>query len=151
MTNRSPALTRLLLAVAALLMLAGTAGTAQAGPQYVTALHGYDAVAYFKDGKPVRGSTNATYYWNGATWLFSSKENRAAFIANPAKYAPQYDGYCAFAAARGLKAPGDPQAWKVHNGKLYLNVNANVAKRWEKDIDNEIKKADANWGKINPF
>lgn len=141
-------------AVVALALIAASfslPGVSKAGPLYVAAVHGYDVVAYFTQNKPVRGDTNITHYWNGALWLFSSAEHRKLFIANPTKYAPQYDGYCAFAAARGLKAPTDPTVFKVYKDKLYLNLNKNVGERWAKNIDSEIKNANANWRNINPF
>ncbi len=123
--------------------------SAYAGPQYVVAAHGYDVVAYFEQGGPARGQTNLTTSYNGATWLFTSAENKAKFDADPSKYAPQYDGYCAFAAALGYKAPGDPEAWTVHDGKLYLNVNKRAREVWSKDIPGNVAKADENWPKLN--
>ncbi len=110
-----------------------------------TALDGYDTVAYFKMGKPVAGSSDHSTEWNGATWHFSSAENLATFQADPEAYAPQYGGYCAWAAAQNKTAPGDPNAWKIVDGKLYVNVNASIQARWEKDIPGFIAKADANW------
>ena len=109
------------------------------------AIRGYDPVAYFEDGAPVRGSAEFETWHDGATWRFASAENLAAFEADPARYAPQYGGYCAYAAAFGSKAPTDPDAWKIVEGKLYLNLNQGIQKRWEKDIPGFIEKADANW------
>jgi YHS domain-containing protein len=110
-----------------------------------TAVGGYDPVAYFKDGKPVRGKADITFQWKGATWRFADAANRDAFKADPEKYAPQYGGYCAYAVAQGATAKGDPQVWKIVSGKLYLNVNASVQKRWEQDIPGFIAKADKSW------
>lgn len=112
------------------------------------ALSGYDPVAYFTDAKPVEGSSNFTFEYQDATWLFASAEHRDLFIANPAKYAPQYGGYCAWAVAQGKSASGDPQYWKVVDGKLYLNYDANVQKKWEADVPGFIKSADVNWPKV---
>jgi YHS domain-containing protein len=109
------------------------------------ALDGYDAVAYFKAGKPVQGTAQHAVVWNGATWHFASAENKAAFEANPQAFAPQYGGYCAWAVSEGYTAKGDPNFWRVEDGKLYLNYNASVQKSWEKNIPGHISKGDKNW------
>lgn len=109
------------------------------------ALDGYDAVAYFKTGKPVKGSAEHALAWNGATWHFSTAENKAAFQARPEAYAPQYGGYCAWAVSEGYTAKGDPGIWRIVDGKLYLNYNASVQKGWEKDMPGRIAKGDKNW------
>jgi len=113
-----------------------------------TAVAGYDAVAYFTEGEPVEGSKDFTTEYNGAEWRFSSAENRDLFIANPSAYAPQYGGYCAWAAAEGKLAKGDPSYWSIVNGKLYLNYDRKVQATWETDIPGFIMKADANWPAI---
>ena len=113
------------------------------------ALSGYDAVAYFKDGKPVAGRPEFVYKWMDATWRFSSAENRDAFAKEPAKYAPQYGGYCAFGTSQGHLVPGDPQAWKIVADKLYLNYNKDVQKYWLQDVPGYIQKADENWPKLH--
>jgi hypothetical protein len=112
------------------------------------AVGGYDPVAYFTSGKPVEGRKAFEYRRQNATWRFSTAENLAAFKTDPARYAPQYGGYCAWAAAQGYTAKGDPRAWKVVNGKLYLNYDASIQKKWEADIPGFIVKADANWPQI---
>ncbi len=109
------------------------------------AVSGYDPVAYFTEGKPVKGSEDFTLQHDGATWRFASAENRDAFAADPAKYAPQYGGYCAYAVAKGSTAKAEPDAWTIHDGKLYLNFDKSVQAIWEKDIPGYVKKADANW------
>jgi YHS domain-containing protein len=109
------------------------------------AVGGYDPVAYFTDHKPVPGKPYITSSWKGATWRFTSTEHRDAFEANPEKYAPQYGGYCAYAVAKGGTAKGDPKAWSIVDGKLYLNLSPAVQKLWEKDIPGYIKAADKNW------
>lgn len=108
-------------------------------------LKGYDTVGYFTQGKPVKGSKQYEYEWMGAKWHFSSAENRDLFAKNPEKYAPQYGGYCAYAVSQGVTADIDPEAWKIVNGKLYLNLSQSVAKIWSKDIPGYIAKADKNW------
>ena len=109
------------------------------------AIDGTDAVAYFTEGKPVAGSDSHKVTWNGATWRFSSAENAATFEANPTAYAPQYGGYCAWAAAEGYVAPTAPDAWTIHDGKLYLNFNKRIRRRWERDIPGNVARGDANW------
>ncbi len=109
------------------------------------AIKGTDPVAYFREGKPVRGSNEFTYQWMNATWKFASAQNRDLFASNPEKYAPQYGGFCAWAVSQGNTAPIDPNAWKIVDGKLYLNYNKSVQRTWEKDIPGNIAKADRNW------
>ena len=112
------------------------------------AIDGYDPVAYFKQGKPVEGDSDYTTEWMGAKWYFASAADRDAFARDPEKYAPQYGGYCAWAVSQGYTAKSDPDAWKIVNGKLYLNYSADVQATWVKDIPGNITKADANWPKI---
>jgi YHS domain-containing protein len=112
------------------------------------ALDGHDAVAYFKTGKPAKGSPQHLVTWNGATWHFASAENKAAFEGNPQSFAPQYGGYCAWAVSEGYTARGDPNHWRIFDGKLYLNYNAKVQRDWEKDIPRHVAKGDANWPKV---
>lgn len=109
------------------------------------AVSGYDAVAYFTEQKPVKGEKAHSYTYLGATWYFSSAANRDKFIAAPEKYAPQYGGYCAWAVSQGYTASGDPQRWRIVAGKLYLNYDADVQKKWEMDIPGFIAKGDKNW------
>ena len=109
------------------------------------AIDGTDPVAYFTQGRPVAGSRKITHKWRGVTWRFSSQENRAAFASDPQAYAPQYGGYCAWAVANGYTAKGDPDAWSVVDGKLYLNFSKSVRRRWSKDIPGNISRGNANW------
>lgn len=112
------------------------------------AVGGYDPVAYFSSGKPARGLKTITHSHKGVTWRFASEANRKAFKSDPAKYAPQYGGYCAWAVSQGYTAKGDPKAWKIVGGKLYLNYNKSVQRTWEKNTSGHIMKADANWPKL---
>lgn len=109
------------------------------------AINGFDSVAYFTQSAHVLGSADFTLEWKGATWQFASAENRDMFEAAPEKYAPQYGGYCAFALAHNAIATTAPEAWTVHNDKLYLNFSLGVRTSWRKDPDGYIAKADANW------
>ena len=121
---------------------------AQAAPVYAEtgiAIDGTDPVAYFTEGRPVAGLPEHTLMWRGATWRFASEANRAAFEADPEAYAPQYGGWCAWAVAEGYTAPTVPDAWRIVDGKLYLNFSRGVQRRWERDIPGNIVRADANW------
>ncbi len=113
-----------------------------------TAVGGYDPVSYFTEGKAIIGNQTITHKYQGATWRFSTTANRDAFKAAPEKYAPQYGGYCAWAVSQGYTAKGDPHAWKIHNGKLYLNYNKSVQATWAKNIPANVKKGDNNWPKV---
>jgi len=108
-------------------------------------LSGYDPVAYFIDKAPVKGRAEFQAEWGGAKWLFKSSENRSTFLAAPEKYAPQYGGYCSFAVSRGQNAPGDPTAWKVVKGKLYVNNSKKVQELWEKELPDVIARGDQAW------
>ena len=108
------------------------------------AVGGYDSVSYFS-GKPVKGSDQFVTVYKGATFKFANARNLATFQANPDRYAPQYGGHCAWAAANNYRFAGDPKVWKIVNGKLYLNYNQSVQVKWEKDIPGLIAKGDSNW------
>ena len=109
------------------------------------AVSGYDPVAYFTAGKPVEGSADFETEWNGATWRFASADNLATFEADPEAYAPQYGGYCAWAVSQGYTASTVPEAWRIVDGKLYLNYSLSVQRQWEGDVPGHIAKADGNW------
>ena len=112
------------------------------------ALRGFDAVAYFEPGKPVKGSDQFTHKWNGATWRFASAGHRDQFAADPEQYAPQFGGYCAFAVTQGSTVDADPKVWRVLDGKLYLNYSQQVQRLWGRDVAGNIKKANAFWPKL---
>ena len=139
-----------ILAAAALLAapIAASAKDAVYQSFFGTAIDGTDPVAYFTENKPVKGSSDFAHEWNGATFHFASAENRDLFAANPEKYAPQYGGYCAWAVSQGYTASTDPNAWKIVDGKLYLNYNKSVQQKWEADIPGHIASGDANWPKV---
>ena len=147
---------RRLLLASALSVL--TMGAAQAGEQYVDesgfALSGYDPVAYFdlkqvplgeKQPEAVPGKAGITADYNGAAWAFASEEHREKFLADPAKYAPAYDGHCAYGLAQGGKVPGNPNLWRIVDGKLYLNITPTVVGFWESDVPGNISKAEDIW------
>ncbi len=109
------------------------------------ALGGYDTVAYFSEGKPVKGKKQFSTEYKGVQWLFSSQENLDLFLTDPDHYRPQYGGYCAWALANGYQAPGSPKAWKIVDDKLYLNYDRDVQKKWLADITGFIVQANENW------
>jgi YHS domain-containing protein len=111
-------------------------------------IKGYDPVAYFTTGKPIKGLKDFEHQWMGATYRFFSKENLELFKKAPEKYAPQYGGYCAYAVSQGYTAPVDPEAWDIVNGKLYLNYNKSVQKKWREKRDEYIPAADKNWPEL---
>ncbi|MEE2877769.1 MAG: YHS domain-containing (seleno)protein [Pseudomonadota bacterium] len=134
-----------------------TLALATAGPAYAdkkpvytgvfsnVAVEGHDAVAYFTEGKPVKGKEKFSTMHQGAEFRFSSAENLALFEADPEKYAPQFGGYCAWAVAQGDTAKGDADHWKIVDGKLYLNYNKKIQERWELNQAAFIDDANANW------
>ncbi len=111
------------------------------------AIRGYDPVAYFEQNQPTKGKkTISVKHDNGATYRFSSEANRDLFVANPDKYLPQYGGYCAFGVAMAVqKFATDPKAWSIVDGKLYLNLNPKVQKRWKTDVPGFIRGSENNW------
>ncbi len=139
-------------------VMVATSGAAFAGEQYVDetgfAISGYDPVAYFdlKQAEPggaqpraVPGLADITANYNGATWAFASEEHRDMFVANPAKYAPKYDGHCAYGIAQGGKVPANPNLWRIVEGALYLYITPTVAGFWSSDISGNINKSEGNW------
>ena len=109
------------------------------------AINGYDPVAYFTMSKPVSGDPAITSDWEGAKVQFASAENKAMYDADPEKFAPKYGGYCAYAVSKGGTATTDPNAWTVHDGRLYLNFSTTVRGIWSEDIPGNVARADANW------
>jgi YHS domain-containing protein len=109
------------------------------------ALRGHDPVAYFTQGAPAQGRSEHRAEYRGSTFLFATQAHRDAFVADPARYAPQYGGFCAFGLAGGYKAATDPEAWSIVDGKLYLNYNRAVQKQWSADVPGFIAKADRHW------
>jgi YHS domain-containing protein len=130
--------------------LTATTAFAQRPPVYTgwfgkVAVGGYDTVSYFTVGRPVKGDARFKTEWQGAEFRFSSAANLAAFRKSPARYAPQYGGYCAWAVAHNYTAAGDPLAWTISGGKLYLNYNAAVQRDWLKDVPGYIAAGNRNW------
>jgi YHS domain-containing protein len=135
--------------------MAAWAGPAQAEGAVNTgyfggvAIMGYDPVAYFTEGRARKGSKEFAYDWLGTPWYFATAEHRDLFISDPAKYAPQYGGYCVGEVAyRGATVNIDPEAWRIINGKLYLSYDKGFATEFEAHADEYLVKADANWPSV---
>jgi YHS domain-containing protein len=149
---RRPALAALSIAILTIL----SASAAWAGSPVNTgyfdkvAIMGYDPVAYFTDGRAVKGSEQFAYKWLGATWHFASTEHQQTFAATPIRYAPQYGGLCALGVANGEKSVNvDPEAWRIVDGKLYLFFGkAGLEQDWDPNPEAVVAKADANWPAI---
>lgn len=109
------------------------------------AVKGYDVVAYFVDGRAVPGTAAFEHAVGGVRYRFASAANRDRFAQEPQRYVPQYGGFCAYAVSKGYTADTDPLAWKIVDGRLFLNYDRDVQKIWEQDIPGRIQTGDANW------
>jgi YHS domain-containing protein len=109
------------------------------------AIKKYDPVAYFTENKALLGTNEYTFTYHDMVWYFSSQKNRDLFVAYPQAYAPQYDGYCAWAMTESRLAHTDPEVWKIVDGKLYLNCSKAAYEKWARDIPAHIKMADRIW------
>jgi YHS domain-containing protein len=143
----------ILIKTLAIVVTAAIFATAAAAGEFYekdgAAIRGYDPVAYFTDGKAVKGSPEYKADFKGSTFHFRSQANRDAFAADPAKYAPQYGGFCAFGTAGGYKAATQPSAFTIVGNKLYLNYNEDVKKKWSSDIPGYVTTADEKWPEVS--
>jgi YHS domain-containing protein len=133
--------------------LASSLGAAAQAAQEVNvnggyAVHGYDVVAYFTAGQPTEGDDRYTAEFEDVTYRFASADNRDRFTADPAAFTPEFGGFCAFGASVGRKFDGDPNAWRIVDGKLYLNLNKKIQSRWLQDTAGYIRGANHNWAVI---
>lgn len=131
------------------LLFPALARAAQVNAEGGVAVRGTDVVAYVTEGRPVAGRVEFTHAWRGADWRFASAANRDRFAAQPERFAPAYGGFCAFAVSEGYTAPIDPAAWRIVDGRLFLNYDRSVQRRWERDIPGRIARADANWPRLS--
>ena len=118
------------------------------GDEPQLSISGYDPVAYFTDGKPIKGKAEFEYLWHKLKWRFASSGHRDLFVSSPSRYAPQYDGYCAMGVTNGdaaHKDTVDPEAWAIVDGKLYLTHNQYWLGIWREHSDEYIKSADTSW------
>jgi hypothetical protein len=114
---------------------------------------GYDLVSY-QNGKPQKGNGYNLAEYQNVRYVFVSEENKKAFEADPAKYIPAFGGYCAYGVSVGKKFVADAEVWKIVDGILYLNLDTEIQKLWEKDVPGNIKKANSKWKEIenkSPF
>jgi YHS domain-containing protein len=109
-------------------------------------LRGHDVVAYFTQGKHALGSVQIKSVYEGVTFRFANAEHKALFDAGPAKYLPQYGGYCADGVAYGIPWGGDADTWLMANGKLYIFGGAGSKAAFLLDVPGNIKLADKYWG-----
>ena len=150
----SPLIATLAVVVVAASFATGLPSDALAKPRIKTlglrgvAIKGYDPVAYFVKRAPVKGSKQFSLKHAGAEWRFSSAENMATFKANPAKYTPAYGGYCAYGVAQGYLVKIEPHAWSIKNGRLYLNYDRSVQRRWSKKPSSYIVTANKKWPRL---
>lgn len=145
MLSRRTILTLTATAPIAFLATQGVADTPSVYANNGIAVDGTDVVAYFTQNQPRKGTPEFSHDWNGAKWLFATAANRDAFAADPTAYAPQFGGYCAWAVSNGYTASTTPEAWRIVDGKLYLNYSRRIQRRWERDIPARISAANANW------
>lgn len=136
--------------VSVLLMLwaAYAAGSSISGARDGVAIQGYDTVAYHTQKAAVKGSPKHMHEWGGTAWFFASDENRALFAQNPEEYVPKYGGHCALSVANGGTSRGAGEAWRFHNGRLYLNGSLAVQERWMRNVARNIYWADRNWPEL---
>lgn len=112
------------------------------------ALQGFDAVSYFSEGDPLQGDSEFSFTFADAEWQFSSAENRDLFAANPDQYAPEFGGFCAFAASKGFTAHPTPEAWHIEDGRLYVFADENVRDEWVAGLpDGSLERSEDNWEK----
>ncbi|HXI20490.1 MAG TPA: YHS domain-containing (seleno)protein [Gemmatimonadales bacterium] len=139
------------LAGAALVVAVTAAAQVPAGKALVNvdshgvALQGYDPVAFFSDSQPVRGHSDLTASYRGATYNFASAEHQRMFQAAPERYAPQFGGYCAYGVSQGHTAPVEISTWQIRDGRLLLNYSAAVRRRFDADLARYLAQADHNW------
>ncbi len=135
--------------VGLVLALLVPAGPALAGEQYLDRdgrpVGGFDVVSYHIGDRPLEGLETITAAYNGVTWYFANEANRALFEADPERYAPAYDGHCAYALADDRKVRTDPLAYRVVDGVLYMNFSPSIQERWERDIPGYLDQSEAHW------
>ena len=113
------------------------------------ALRGYDPVAYVESNRPTLGLAEHSFVYLGSKFHFASAANQKKFAADPEKFAPRFGGYCALGTANGYKVATEPDAFKVVDGKLYLNYNRKVLDLWSKDVPGYIERANRNWPEVS--
>jgi YHS domain-containing protein len=112
------------------------------------AIHGYDPVAYFKQGQAIEGNPAIRATWQGSQWLFATPAHRTDFLANPHRYVPQNGGFCTFGIVVEQKLDVDPMVWLIEDDKLYLFLSTETRANFLQDKVNNLKKVDLNWRKL---
>lgn len=128
--------------------LVGAAEKPSPVPGKRVALRGYDPVSYFVNGRPEKGASEFWFAFDDAIYIFKNAEHRAAFISDPERYAPQYDGFCAMTVSNGVKAEADPDAWLVVDGKLFVFRSKAGVAAFTKDSQASTSRADSHWRSI---
>ncbi len=139
---------KIIQSIAAFTLLASSAfagGLVNVSGASQIAVSGYDPVAFFTDAKAVNGSPFISAEYQGATYFFATEEHKKSFAENPSKYAPQFGGYCAYGVSLGKLFPVDINTWQVRDGKLYLNLNADILKKFNADLGGNVAKAEQHW------
>jgi hypothetical protein len=108
------------------------------------AIKGYDPVAYFTLGAPVRGLPQIEYEWDEHRYRFSRPEHRELFKADPVRYAPQFADLCAMALTRGEIAEANPEYWLISEGKLYIFGKQAGPELFMQDLARNVAKANQN-------
>lgn len=140
---------QLLLSLFASLTLFNTAWAGEISTNWRgIAIDGYDPVSYHTLGEAQQGDADISYEWKDATWRFASEEHKKLFVANPEKYAPAYGGHCANGLATDHKVDGNPELWRMIDGKVYLFFAPRGRKRWASNTDQWIQDANATWAKL---
>ena len=145
---RSPRLAVLFAALAILLLPSLGSATHLKLLEGGVVIQGYDTVAYFTDGRAMRGKPEYEHTWNGARWLFASAEHRDLFARDPDRYAPRFGGYCTGGLSLGMKAAADPENWYIIDGQLHLHHSKESRDIALADPQTVIGKAEETWAKL---
>jgi YHS domain-containing protein len=112
------------------------------------ALKGHDPVAFFTQGRPVAGDYRYESNYNGTRYRFASAENKKLFDTDPARYVPQFGGFCAYGVSRGYAVDVELDAFQIVDGRLLMQYDKSVRDRFNQDTEGNLKRADANWPKV---
>lgn len=130
------------------LTLAGPAESGQFYERNGVAIDGFDPVAYFEDHKAVKGLPSLSHVYKGSTFLFASPAHLAVFVQMPERFAPQFGGFCAYGIAEGVKAKSEGEVWEIVAGKLYLNYDSTIQRKWMNGKEVLIREAEAKWPQV---
>jgi YHS domain-containing protein len=108
-------------------------------------LQGYDPVGFFTQNKPVKGDPKIKSTIHGVTYYFASADNKTAFDKDPAKYEPQYGGYCAYGVSRDKLVEVEVDAFQIVGGRLLMQYDKGIRDDFAKDLAGNLKLANQNW------